>query len=162
MVKSIAHQTCTCIYMLFYGPVYGFWCFPFECFTRILGSFQKNWVSPELQMFLTYQYLLFSNVAYLNSFVNFSSFNLVYMATSVFVRDQLSSLIYIHYLSLSTFFALPSIASDDTTLRHFYIAHRRYENIFDHQEVSWLTQVYNVLYPHETFSHVPMFHETLI
>ena len=25
-----------------YGPVYGFWCFPFECFNRILGSFQKN------------------------------------------------------------------------------------------------------------------------
>ena len=38
---------------------------PFERFNGILGSFQKNWVSPELQMFrnfLTYQDLLLSNV----------------------------------------------------------------------------------------------------
>jgi len=44
-----------------YGPVTSFWCFPFERFNGILGSFQKNWISPELQMakkFLTYQYLL--------------------------------------------------------------------------------------------------------
>ena len=34
-----------------YGPVNGFRCFPFERFNGILGSFQKNCVSPELQMF---------------------------------------------------------------------------------------------------------------
>ena len=51
--------------VLNYGPVYGFWCFPFERFNGILGSFQKNWVSPELQLFrkfLTYQDLLLSNI----------------------------------------------------------------------------------------------------
>ena len=51
--------------ILNYGPVYGFWCFPFERFNGILGSFQKNWISPELQMFrkfLTYQDLLVSDV----------------------------------------------------------------------------------------------------
>lgn len=45
--------------------MYGFWCFSFERFNGILGSFQKNWVSPELQMFrkfLTYQDLLLSNI----------------------------------------------------------------------------------------------------
>ena len=35
--------------ILNYGPVYAFWCFPFERFNGVLGSFQKNWVSPELQ-----------------------------------------------------------------------------------------------------------------
>ena len=33
-----------------YGPVTAFWCFPFERFHEILGTFQKNWISPEQQM----------------------------------------------------------------------------------------------------------------
>ncbi len=32
------------------GPVHSFWCFPFERFNGILGSFQRNWAVPELQM----------------------------------------------------------------------------------------------------------------
>lgn len=51
--------------ILNYGPVYAFWCFPFERFNGVFDSFQKNWVSPELQMikkFLTYQHLLVSEV----------------------------------------------------------------------------------------------------
>ena len=48
--------------MLNYGPLYAFWCSPFERFNRVLGSFQKYWILPELQMlkkFTTYQLLLF-------------------------------------------------------------------------------------------------------
>ena len=51
--------------VLNYGPVYGFWCYPFERFNGILGNFQKNWLSPELQMFkkfLTFQDLLLSDL----------------------------------------------------------------------------------------------------
>ena len=52
--------------ILNYGPVYAFWCFPFKIFNGILGSFQKNWVSPELQMFRkfdTYQSLMMSDIS---------------------------------------------------------------------------------------------------
>ena len=51
--------------VLNYGPVHSFWCFPFERFNGVLGSFQKNWISPELQMlkkFTAYQHLLLSEV----------------------------------------------------------------------------------------------------
>ena len=44
-----------------YGPVTAFWCFPFERFNGILGTFQKNWISPKQQMakkFISYQHLL--------------------------------------------------------------------------------------------------------
>ena len=40
-----------CVFNYEYGPVYGFWCFPFERFNGILGSFQKNWVSPDFKCF---------------------------------------------------------------------------------------------------------------
>ena len=53
--------------VLNYGPVYGFWCFLFERFNEVLGSFQKNWISPELQMlkkFITYQDLNFSDLPF--------------------------------------------------------------------------------------------------
>ena len=33
-----------------YGPVTAFWCFPFERFNAILGTFRKNWISPEQHM----------------------------------------------------------------------------------------------------------------
>ena len=36
--------------MLNYGPVNAFWCFPFERYNEVLGSFQNNWMLPELQM----------------------------------------------------------------------------------------------------------------
>lgn len=42
-------------------PVYAFWCFPFERYNGVLGTFQKNWISPEMQMtkkILVYQDLL--------------------------------------------------------------------------------------------------------
>ena len=47
-----------------YGPVHSFWCFPFERFNGVLGSFQKNWISPELQMlkkFVSYQNVLLTD-----------------------------------------------------------------------------------------------------
>ena len=49
-----------------FGPACAFWCFPFERFNGILGSFQNNWVAPERQMaekFLSYQNLLTINIS---------------------------------------------------------------------------------------------------
>ena len=54
---------CKCIEN--YGPVTAFWCFPFERFNGILGSFQKNWIAPEQQMakrFLSYQQILLMDI----------------------------------------------------------------------------------------------------
>ena len=36
--------------LLDYGPVYAFWCFPFERYNGIFQSFQKNWICTELQI----------------------------------------------------------------------------------------------------------------
>lgn len=36
---------------------------------------------------------------------------------------------------------------------------RRYQKFFDHVEVSWLMEVYKVLYPMSEIGHVPMVHE---
>ena len=83
------------------------------------------------------------------------------MVTSVLVRDQLNSLISIHYLSLNTKNSLSLIECVDATLMPCYTLHRRYEKFFDNEQVSRLTHVYSLLYPHETINKVPMFHETV-
>ena len=52
-------------WVLNYGPVYAFWCFPFERFNGVLGRFFNNWVLPEprlLKKFTTYQHLLLFQV----------------------------------------------------------------------------------------------------
>ena len=51
--------------VLNYGSVHSLWCFPFESFNGVLGSYQKKWISPELQMlkkFTAYQHLVLSEV----------------------------------------------------------------------------------------------------
>ena len=152
--------------VLNYGPVYGFWCFPFERFNGILGSFQKNWVSPELQMFrkfLTYQDLLLSNVpsSIPQELREFFQFQLG-VHDDISVSEGSVEQSHIDPLSLSQYQknAVSSIPCVDATLKPFFIIHRRYEKFFNHEQVSWLTQVYSLLYPNKTITHVPMFHET--
>ena len=56
---------CKCIEN--YGPVTAFWCFPFERFNGILGTFQTNWIAPEQQMakkFLSYQQILLMDIPF--------------------------------------------------------------------------------------------------
>lgn len=36
--------------LLDYGPVHGFWCFPFERFNGILGAYPTNNLNVEVQM----------------------------------------------------------------------------------------------------------------
>jgi len=36
--------------LLDYGPVHGFWCFPFERFNGLLGSYPTNNINVEIQM----------------------------------------------------------------------------------------------------------------
>lgn len=54
----------------------------------------------------------------------------------------------------------------DATEKSFHKVHRIYEKIFNHTEVSWLADVYHVLYPESEICHVPMipeqFHEVTI
>ena len=91
--------------ILNYGPVYGFWCFPFERFNGILGSFQKNWISPELQMFrkfLTYQDLLVSDVPSTLPPELGEFFSLVSILRLALVKDQLNNLTLILSLFSST------------------------------------------------------------
>ena len=37
---------------------------------------------------------------------------------------------------------------------------RRYQKLFTHEEVMWLSEVYKTLYPSAEIGHVPMLHET--
>lgn len=148
-----------------YGPVYGFWCFPFERFNGILGSFQKNWVSPELQMFrkfLTYQDLLLSDVPAtlpkeLGEFfqLQLGKHGEVSVSEGSVEQSHIDPIFLSEYQN-NTVCALPLI---DGTEKSFHKVHRRYEKIFNHSEVSWLTDVYQLLYPESEIGHVPMIHE---
>jgi hypothetical protein len=151
--------------ILNYGPVYAFWCFPFERFNGVLGSFQKNWVSPELQMikkFLTYQHLLVSEVPTsmpkeLQDFFQLQLGQHKEHTTSEgsVEESHVDAHALMEYMKNSTC-SLPEVQATELMCMSVF---RRYEKFFDHVEVSWLTEVYKVLYPMSEIGHVPMVHE---
>ena len=113
----------------------------------ILGSFQKNWVSSELRK---YQDLLLHNVpsCLRKDLSQFFQYQLgIHYDISISDRSVKQS--HIDPLSLSEYQrnSLSPLDCVDGTLRACYVIHRRYEKVFDHEQVSWLTQVY---YPKET------------
>lgn len=133
----------------------------------VLGSFQKNWVSPELQMsrkFLTYQALLQIDTATslpsdLKEFFQ-SQMNNRYTELSVgegsLEQTQTESLDLMNYrknCDCDIHFIKASESNE-------YSISRRSESLFTSSEISSLTEVYCQLYPGVTFSNqVHKFHE---
>ena len=141
--------------VLNYGPVYGFWCFPFERFNGVLESFQKNWISSELQMlkkFITYQDLNFSDLPStlppeLNDFFTFQlSMNGKFSARTSDGSIELSHADPFSLLEYQNNVLCP-LSEIDATENSFYSIHRRFEKFLDSTEVSWLSVVYCFLYP---------------
>jgi len=149
--------------ILNYGPVYGFWCYPFERFNGILGSFQKNWVSPELQMFktfLTYQDLLLSNLPgsmppELCEFFKLSKHKEVSLTTGSVEQSHADPFSLLEY-EKNALCLLPEIDASESAL---YKIHRRFLKIFSPSEVTWLSEVYSALYPEREIVHVPLMYE---
>ena len=151
--------------ILNYGPVYGFWCFPFERFKGVLGSFQKNWVSPELQMFkifLTYQDLLLSDLPSTMP-PELSEFFSLQLSRHGKVSLSEGSVEQSHAdpFSLSEYQknAICPLSEIDATESVLYKVHRRFEKLFNPAEVSSLSVVYLLLYPEHELIHVPMIYD---
>lgn len=150
--------------VLNYGPVYAFWCFPFERFNGILGTFQGNWNSPELQMlrkFLTYQSLLLSSIPSTlpEELSEFFQLQLgKYGEISISEGSVEES--HVDALSLSEYtrsVACPVHLVDATEKEQQTVS--KSSEFFNHIEVNWLTSVYKELYPTARFDHIPMVHE---
>ncbi len=148
--------------ILNYGPVYGFWCFPLERYNGVLGSFQSNWISPELQMmrkFLTYQQSDLPATMPLE-LVDFFRMHLS-KQSEVSVTDGSVEQTHIDSFSLLEYNknATCPIANIDGRDNIKQSVAKRYEVHFNHIQVAWLTEVYKRLYPLATINHVPMVHE---
>ena len=148
-----------------YGPVTSFWCFPFERFNGILGSFQKSWISPELQMakkFLSYQHLLLMDVsvalpAEIQEFFenNITKCSDISVGDGSLMQTHVDGSDLLNYKKNSI--CVPSqINAREGPMHKLY---RRYESIFPSDELASLTTVYQALYPNTAFEHVPMVHE---
>ena len=166
MEKKNVLQTCicTCTYLNQYRPVTAFWCFPFERFNGILGTFQKNWVSPEQQMakkFITYQHLLLMDVSTalpeeLREFFvdHISKCGEISLGEGSLVQTHVDSSNLLDYKKNSY-----CVTSEiNATEGPMHILYRRYEQLLDCYEVESLTTVYQTLYP-GVLLHIPMAHE---
>ena len=151
--------------ILNYGPVYGFWCYPFERFNGILGSFQKNWVSPELQMlrkFLTYQDLLLCDIPStlppeLAEFftLQLNQHGQVSLSTGSVEQSHSDIVSLLQYQKN----AVCQLSDIDATENDLYQVHRRFEKLLSPTEVSSLTAVYRLLYPEKEINHVQMVYQ---
>ena len=147
-----------------YGPTPAFWCFPFERFNGILGTFQKNWISPEQQMarkFISYQHLLLMDIAAVlpDELAEFFADNItkcreISLGEGSLVQTHVDSSHLLDYKK-SAYNVLSAINATESSI---HILYRRYECLLDSSEVESLTTVYNTLYPSSSF-HVPMTHE---
>lgn len=148
--------------VLNYGPVHAFWCFPFERYNGVLGSFQKNWISPELQMtrkFLAYQNLLIMDVSTvlppdLREFFEHQVYEVNASEGSV-EQSQVDSLDLLEYKKSCT----STLSNIDASEGLMYTCSRKYEALFNSIEVESLTSVYSTLYPGLMMRHVPMVYE---
>lgn len=151
--------------VLNFGPVHAFWCFPFERYNGVLGSFQKNWVSPELQMtrkFLAYQNLLLIDVSTslpedLREFFVYQArmCGEISVGEGSLEQSHIDSLDLLEYKKNCT--CDLSIIDASESIMHTYS--HRHEAIFNHTEVEYLISVYGKLYPGVIINHVPMIHE---
>ena len=133
-----------------YGPVTAFWCFPFERFNGILGTFQKNWISPEqmAKKFISYQDLLLIDISSalpqeLREFFehHVSKCKDVSLGEGSLMQTHVDSIDLLEYKKSS--FCIPSqINSIEGPMHMLY---RRYEGLFDPEEVESLTSVYKAL-----------------
>ena len=148
-----------------YGPVTAFWCFPFERFNGILGTFQKNWISPEQQMarkFISYQHLLLMEVSTalpdeIREFFedHVTKCGEISLGEGSLQQSHVDSSSLLAYKK-SSICTLPEV---DATQGPMYVLYRRYEGIFDSSDIESLTTVYQTLYSGVTFKHIPMTHE---
>ena len=133
-----------------YGPVTAFWCFPFERFNGILGSFQKHWISPEQQVakkFISYQHLLLMVSTALPEEIR--EFFMAHVGKCGELSLGEGSLIQRHVDSSDYKKSSLCIPSEiNATQGPMY---RRYERLFNSSEVESLTKVYQALYPYHTF-----------
>ena len=148
-----------------YGPACAFWCFPFERFNGILGSFQNNWILPEQQIaqkFLAYQNLLTMNISTalpqeLREFFEYQVGKCGEISSGEGSLEQS----HVDSLSLLKYKANASSLLDDidATECAMHIIPHRYENFFNSPEVASLTAVYKSLYSTLEIQHIPMVHE---
>ena len=150
-----------------YGPVTSFWCFPFERFNGILGRFQKNWISPEQQMakkFISYQHLFLTDVSSalpeeIREFFDdhVSKCKDISVGEGSLLQTHVDSSDLLEYKKSSI--CIPSHVN--ATEGPMHILYRRYEGLFNPDEVESLGTVYQALYPDITFDHIPMVYESV-
>ena len=152
--------------ILNYGPSPSFWCFPFERYNGILGSLQKNWIKPEVQMikkFLNYQSLLMSNIstALPPQLKEFFEMQLGKQSTDIMLTEGSVEQSHADASSLLEFKANHhcTLSSINATYCSLYKTNKKYEKFFDYEEVAWLTVIYKTLHTTADIMFVPMAHE---
>ena len=153
--------------VLNYGPVYAYWCFPFERFNGVLGSFQSKWASPELQMlrkFLTYQGILHSDISSSlpSELCEFFHRQLgtqgeVYISEGSVEQSHVDASYLLEFKRNAT--CIPSQINAEESVQLTVL--RRCQKYFSHSQVSWLSEIYRILYTTEELGRVPtcMLHE---
>ena len=147
-----------------YGPVHAFWCFLFERYNGILGSFQINWISPELQMikkFTAYQHLLLSDIqsSLPEELQDFFRFQLCqhkqHISEGSVEETQIDTLSLIDYLENR----ICPLTDINASLCFPVSESKRYQRYFTYEEVQWLSKVYRNLCSSAHVEHIPMAHE---
>ena len=145
--------------ILDYGPVYGFWCFSFERYNGILENMKKSWMCPEkqlLQKFLDLQ---------LVSDLDLASLSLIHaqikmLRQSENVSGSVTQMTFegvdvIEQAKLLT----GQISCIDAREKPFHrIVQPLCEKCFTDMEMTFITEVYQLLYPNTALTRVSRFY----
>ena len=135
--------------ILDYGPISSFWVFPFERYNGVMGSFVKNWMSPEMQMmrkFISYQNILsLANTSPLNC--PFHDFVQSCMTSECHVGSLQSTMgdVYLQQMYAKNIQGI-EINSEFSPNVHT-IRSKCYERYLNDTELTALSCVYHILYP---------------
>ena len=147
-----------------YGPVYAYWCFPFERFNGVFASFQRNWASPEMQMIkkvLMYQEVVRMDVASAlpPELLEFFKLNVCNSEITIGEGSLEQSHVDVYKLIDYQSNSRCSISNIDATENVCQVISTRYEKFLNPTEMVHITAVYNLLYPDKSISHIPMLYE---
>ena len=135
-----------------FGPISAFWAFPFERFNGILESFSKNWVKPEEQISKTI--ISFQELMTMNNIPEFSDF------ASLCTQEDGGSLQHTNCnpYSLSSYKKNEACYINSECLDLHEPCEKVVEKYFCDSDIESLTQMYNIIFPELSISHVPRKH----
>lgn len=133
-----------------YGPTSAFWAFPFEHFNGVMGSFIKNWMTPEMQMmkrFISYQNILTCTSDSLQTSEIDKLLQSCVETEGSFSGSLQSTMLDVYNRELHSRYCYSETIDAVLTSSNHKIMSKCYEGYLNYDDIVALSHVYHALYP---------------